>query len=126
MRSKTLIIAALFSICMLSACGSTGTTASMNETDSRREVSLTDEENMDLYNELTYLIEGVGTASSLDWINNDVYISDSDLIEALGTKNIKYYVAKNAAYIQVDNYMYRFQFDNNNKVESYIKYTLEA
>ena len=70
-----------------------------------------------LYNELVNTIEG-------SYIPEGYIFNDSDIIEGALVNN--YYYSNGAVYIQVDEYMYRFQLDNNYNIESYIKYVLEG
>lgn len=60
---------------------------------------------------------------SEDFISN----LDQDLDELPDAEIKQFYFSNNAIYIQVkDLYMYRFQFNNSNKLDSLIVYNLEA
>jgi hypothetical protein len=67
-------------------------------------------------------------AEELSKFNSEVLISEEDKLDNLEVNN--YYFFNSAYYIQVKSgnsqYMYRFQIDTNNIIQSYIKYSLEG
>lgn len=63
--------------------------------------------------------------------NNEMFASDfsftpvdSEIMEYDG--DYKMYFSENAVYVQVNRSMYRFQFNADRRISSYIKYSLEA
>jgi hypothetical protein len=87
-------------------------------TDASRTVTIT---NVDQYkNDMVNMIE-TGTPAS-ECIE-DFEFNENDITSAVDLK--QYYYFNNAIYLQVnDKYMYRFQLDDNDKVASYIKYSI--
>ena len=57
-------------------------------------------------------------------INTSIVLNQEDIISNPLVNNEYYFF--NTAYFQIQNYMYRFQLDSNNKIVSYIRYKLEA
>lgn len=117
------IMILLISIFGLCACGDSSQAQLTNE---YREVTLTDEENTELLNEILYFIENTGSGKELKMFSDDITVDKQDIVTGIGVKDTKYYVSSSAAYLQIDNYMYRFQLNNSKKVISYIKYKVEA
>lgn len=73
-------------------------------------------------NELKYLIEN-GISENSDIYTDEFKFSYEDLSEC---DINEYYAIDNAIYLQVnDKYMYRFQLNDNKKIDAYIKYSLE-
>lgn len=125
MRHKIISLLLIAVSTILISCGNSNSTE-VQQTNIQREVTLTDEESTELLSEITFFIEGSGTSKSLDMFAEDVTIDTDDKVNGLGVSDIKYYISGTAAYVQVQDYMYRFQLDNSNKVVSYIKYTVRA
>ena len=125
MKSKLLSIITVLTLA-ISLCACTSNTSVDDETNVYRNVTLSDEESEQLLNEILHFIENTGSGKELYMFADDLSISTDDIVTGVGVKSVKYYVSGNAAYLQIDNLMYRFQFNNDNVVVSYIKYTVEA
>ena len=70
--------------------------------------------------ELTTLI---ASGNSDSYKDIDISFNEYDTCD-INSYNIYYF--KSSIYVQVNEYMYRFQLDENNVVTSYIKYGLEG
>jgi hypothetical protein len=106
---------------MLSGCNNHHNVKSIDFTEQSRTVSI---ENKDLYrSELLTLIQS-GEAQGI--CKDDFEFDSYDIIENAEVKQCYYF--NGSIYLQIsDEYMYRFQIDTtDNKIESYVKYTLEA
>lgn len=62
--------------------------------------------------------------SKLKSYSDDLKLDWNDTCNS--AKNAKTYLSNSAYYLQYGDNMYRFQFNNDGKVESYIKYKVEA
>ena len=62
--------------------------------------------------------------SKLKSYSDDLKLDWNDTCNS--AKNAKTYLSNSAYYLQYGDDMYRFQFNNDGKVESYIKYKVEA
>lgn len=68
------------------------------------------------------LINGYTTSDKFD---SDFKFNNMDKLDSISIK--EYYIADKVIYLQVNNkYIYRFQLNDNDKIQSYIKYNLEA
>lgn len=74
-----------------------------------------------IYSELVNIIE-TGDYSQYNNVNLEFEQSDTCNID----DNARYYFCHNSVYIQVDEYMYRFQLDDKYNIASYIKYRIEG
>ena len=105
----------------LCGCNTTHSVKSVDNTEVSRTVTL---ENKETYKEelLTLIKTGEIQSICADTFNIDT----DDIVENAELK--QYYFFNGSIYLQIDDmYMYRFQLDtNSNKIESYIKYKLEA
>lgn len=108
----------------LSACGNKVNLD--KETLEYRNVTFTKDESEKLLIEIIHFIENTGSSDEFIMFNSNVSIDSNDITSGAGVSNYKYYISSNAAYFQIGNTMYRFQFNSSNKVASYIKYTVEA
>lgn len=124
MKHKLLsILMILLVVISLCACGET---TMEHETNIYRDVTLTEKESEQLLSEILHFVENTGSGRELSMFADDLTIDTDDIVSGIGVKDIHYYISSNAAYLQIDNLMYRFQFNSNNSVVSYIKYTVEA
>ena len=115
-KNKLVCILAL-TIISLSITGCTGDTTKVDYsyiTEVSRTVSYDKEA---LRNEALAIISGESTDAS-------IVLNQEDIISNPLVNNEYYFF--NTVYFQIQNYMYRFQLDNNNKIVSYIRYKLEA
>ena len=62
--------------------------------------------------------------SKLKSYSDDLKLDWNDTCNS--AKNAKTYLSNSAYYLQYGDNMYRFQFNNDGKIESYIKYKVEA
>lgn len=121
-------LAKLLVLCMLSlvliACGNN--TGLDSDTLDYRNVTLSDEQSEQLITEIAHFIENTGSSKELDMFDDSVVIDKADITTGAGVTDYNCYISSNAAYFQIGNSMYRFQFNSANKIISYIRYTVEA
>ena len=65
------------------------------------------------------------STNNLESFDNELKINTEDLYGG-PTDGMLVYYTNGAAYLQIDRYMYRFQFNKQHIITSYIKYNLEA
>ena len=82
--------------------------------------------NTDTLKEQTEQFLSGNNTSELNMFNEGVVLDTDDACNTKKENWNQCYLSNNAFYVQTDTYMYRFQFDSNNKIASYIKYTLEG
>lgn len=111
--NKLIILIMLLSILTLTACN-----ISMNNSSDTRTSITYDKNNFE--KELITLIKS-GNANSY----KDINISFNEY-DTCDIDNYNIYYFKSSIYVQVNEYMYRFQLDEKNNIISYIKYVLEA
>ena len=116
---KVFIIALLLSQILI------GCNNEANINNAYRQVNFSEEQQEELLIDLLSFICNNDTDSS-NYLSSEVKINDDDIITDLGLYEPEFYISRNAAYVKIKEYMYRFQFDNSGKVVSYIKYTVEA
>lgn len=116
----------LSSMIMLTGCGSNSNTSG-SDTNGAVVVSIIDTNSDTFRQEFEKFIKGE-TMEYTNYFNSDVIADEQDI-------NYKYnivdtYINQNAVYIKISvdeaRYMYRFQLNEDGKIESYIKYELEA
>lgn len=112
----TIIISA-----MIAGCGKESTYL-----DHEKEMKSSVLENKNQYNDaLVELIRTGEIAEDNQFIESYMVFHDEDVVSDAELKQC--YHTYSAVYIQVnDDYMYRFQLNSDKKIESYIKYGLEA
>lgn len=110
----------LFAVIILSGCSSVKEDTSVDFTEQSRTVSI---ENTEQYiNDLKAFIE---TGEKTEIFTESIEMFDVDKVSNAEIK--QHYEFNGSIYIQVnDTYMYRFQLNKENKIESYIKYSIEA
>lgn len=120
MRKLAAIVVILASISIFTGC-----TSNIVETDyptlteQSRKASIQDSDKEYYYNTILELIR-TGKSD-----NADVSILSIDIVDNATIEQI--YWSNGSIYIQINNkYMYRFQLNSSNKIESYIKYELEG
>lgn len=120
MNKKIFIVAVLVTITL------TGCTFNTNNTNDLTEISRTVEieDKEQLLNEVKQFITTEKT-DEFKYISSELSINNSDVLDTI-QDDCEYYLFKGSFYLQTDNYMYRFQFNKDNIIESYIKYNLEA
>lgn len=124
MRKKIIqLVLVLTFVLSLTACGEK---SKEHETNEYRTVILNEDENKQLLEDMLHFVENNGSGAELIMFSDDLVIRAEDIVTGAGVKDINYYVSSNAAYLQVGSNMYRFQFNRNNQVISYIKYEVEA
>lgn len=125
MRYKIIsLLSVILIVINICACNNTENISQDNYR--HQNITINKEENEQLLIEIRHFIENTGTGNELSRFSKDVSINTDDIIIGTGIKSYNYYVSGNAAYLQIDNLMYRFQLDTNNIVVSYIKYEVEA
>lgn len=110
----------LFAVIILSGCSSVKDDTPTDFTEQSRTVSI---ENTEQYiNDLKKFIE---TGEKTEIFTENIAMFDVDKVSNAEIK--QHYEFNGSIYIQVnDTYMYRFQLNKENKIESYIKYSIEA
>lgn len=122
MSIKKLVIILSISVCIL---GTTGCTKNSNKDNGETNTKI-DFANENLETDLKSLIrEGSNKGSS--YIESDLILDVEDRFKE--HEVAEKYVCNNAIYLKISaegkSFLYRFQLNSNNKVESYIKYRVE-
>lgn len=102
------IVTVLIMACILCSCG--------EHSNSNNAIQLGNIEND--------LLNFIQTGEKSELFTDSIRISTEDVYEGATINNI--YTFDYSIYLQVNKSMYRFQFNENNMIESYIKYELEA
>lgn len=123
MSIKKLVIILSISACMLGVSGCTKDTNKNNAAEANNNVSFTNE---NLETDLKSLIrEGSNKGSS--YIESDLILDAEDRFKE--PEIAEKYICNNSIYLKISaegkTFLYRFQLNSNNKVESYIKYRVE-
>jgi hypothetical protein len=118
MRIKRVILITCITLTALSsaACGSTKTTTSQSNSGIQYDYVTIEDECMKF-------ISGTDT-TELPNFEQDVELDSNDITTS--TDSALKYASNSAVYIQIARYMYRFQLNSDGKVQSYIKYSVEA
>lgn len=118
-RSIGLMITLILLI-LMSMCGC----AQSNNIENKE---FTNDEKKEFCFEIELFLEDGGYSDKLKYFEPSISINEDDIYDSgIGATDTKYYFSNSAIYLQVDDLMYRFQLNKKNKIQSYIKYSLEG
>lgn len=116
MKKTTIVIMLIIFILNLTGC-------EVNESSNSNLSFTVDEQRIQL--EIERFIKGEEQHEPIYF--KGIQIRDEDIIDAvLDFSSAQHYISENAYYYQISNTMYRFNFDNDNSIRSYIKYNIEG
>lgn len=122
---KFVALLVILSMISLIGCGVKSEQSSLDK-ESYRSVNLTDKELKGMFTEALELLENQ-QGKDLKYVDSSFSgIKEEDIIDGLGSTDIRSYTTHGALYIQVYDIMYRFQINNDKKITSYIKYIVEG
>lgn len=123
LRNRLTVLLMITTACIsLTACGQPKKVIEADYTEASRTVSIQNKD--EVVNTLLSIIQGNEIdVTSVSFIDDNFYFNTNDI--SSDTSEYRYYFFNGSCYIQLGEYMYRFQFVND-VIDSYIKYNLEA
>lgn len=114
MKIKKLLAFSILATLMLTSCGVNSTPVKNNKTEIVYDTTTIQASVMNL----------IQTGEKDSSFTEEFSFDTEDMLSVI--ESCKNYYSQGAYYIQTSTYMYRFQLSEDGKIESYIKYNLEA